>query len=277
MTTRIQQGGLQIASVLYDLIVNEALPNTGVSASQFWQGFELLLKDLTPKNRTLLIKRDTLQASIDQWHAERQGKGQAIVMDEYQEFLKGIGYLVDQGDNFSISTSNVDDEIAQIAGPQLVVPVTNARFALNAANARWGSLFDALYGSDIIDSEDGRQAGKGYNAARGASVVNYAMAFLDNSAPLESGSHQDVVEYSIKASGAGQSLTALMSNGSDTGLKQSQQFTGYNTTDDKLSSILLGNNGLHIELQIDRDDVIGKTTRSGIKDVVMESAVSARV
>lgn len=269
MSKRIQQGGLQIASVLYDFIVNQALPNTGVAPSKFWQEFEQLLNDLSPKNQALLTKRDTLQASIDQWHIERQG--QPIDKKQYQDFLHDIGYLVDQNDDFSIETSNVDKEIAHIAGPQLVVPVTNARFALNAANARWGSLFDALYGSNVIGDSEGREATTQYNPVRGASVVEYAMNLLDDIAPLVEGSHRDVTAYRIEA----QQLSATIGDGSSTPLRHPQQFVGYNTHQDKLCSIVLVNNGLHIELQLDRNDPIGSTTSSGIKDIIMESAISA--
>lgn len=277
MTKRIQQGGLKIASVLYDLITAEALPGTSVSPAKFWSEFEQILLDLTPKNRALLAKRDALQLKIDGWH--RENNQQAINIEQYQDFLKEIGYLVVEGDDFSITTTNVDAEIALIAGPQLVVPVTNARFALNAANARWGSLFDALYGSDIIDNSGGCEPGQDYNPARGSAVVSSAMAFLDQAVPLATGSHKSVVQYSLAASGATKSLVATLSNGSKVALKQAQQFAGYLVTatdsDCELNTILLRNNDLHIEVQIDRQHLIGKTTSSGVKDVVIESAISA--
>tara|TARA_R110002167_G_scaffold91458_1_gene245991 strand:- start:29387 stop:31582 length:2196 start_codon:yes stop_codon:yes gene_type:complete len=272
MSKRIQQGGLQVAFELHDFIMNEALPETSVNPDDFWFAFEKIITELTPKNQALLAKRDTLQLLIDNWHVDEKKDFDVHV---YQSFLRKIGYLVDQGDDFAITTENVDNEIAKIAGPQLVVPVTNARFALNAANARWGSLFDALYGSDVIDDSNGSQAAAGYNPARGAKVVAYALAFLDQAAPLLHGSHENVQAYGLSQGSAPKQLIVTMLDGSTTRLKSAAQFKGYLGNDQELSSVLLVNNDLHIDIQIDRNDNIGKDTCSGIKDVVIESAISA--
>lgn len=272
MNQRIQQGGLQVAAELHDFICNEALPETSISSDNFWQAFEKIITELTPKNKALLAKRDELQLSIDHWH---KNNPQNADVNLYQSFLKDIGYLVDAGEDFAITTSNVDDEIAQIAGPQLVVPVTNARFALNAANARWGSLFDALYGTDIIDGNDGSEAGKTYNPARGAKVVAYAQAFLDQAAPLVNGSHKDVQYYTLSQEKHGKHLLITLADSSITTLQHPEQFIGFLGSDNELSSVLIVNNGLYIEIQIDANDNIGQSTNSGIKDVVIEAAISA--
>ncbi|ECA4546857.1 malate synthase G, partial [Salmonella enterica subsp. enterica serovar Typhimurium] len=187
MTERVQVGGLQVAKVLFDFVNNEAIPGTGVSADTFWTGAEAVINDLAPKNKALLAKRDELQAKIDGWHQARAG--QAHDAAAYKAFLEEIGYLLPEAEDFQAGTQNVDDEIARMAGPQLVVPVMNARFALNASNARWGSLYDALYGTDVISEEGGAEKGKGYNKVRGDKVIAFARAFLDEAAPLESGSH----------------------------------------------------------------------------------------
>ncbi len=270
MTDRVQVGGLQVAKVLYDFVNNQAIPGTGVTAEQFWEGATKVLKDLAPKNRALLEKRDALQAQIDEWHLAR--KGQAHDAVAYKAFLQEIGYLLPEAADFQASTQNVDDEIARMAGPQLVVPVTNARFALNAANARWGSLYDALYGTDVISEEGGAEKGKGYNKVRGDKVIAYARAFLDKSAPLAAGSHVDATGYRIDAG----KLLVSLKGGSNTGLRDDAQLVGFQGDAAAPTVVLLKNNGLHFEIQIDANSVVGKTDAAGIKDVLVESALTNR-
>ncbi|NLU13498.1 MAG: malate synthase G [Gammaproteobacteria bacterium] len=268
MTDRVQVGGLQVAKVLYDFVNNQAIPGTGVTAEQFWDGATKVLKDLAPKNRALLEKRDALQAQIDEWHLAR--KGQAHDAVAYKAFLQEIGYLLPEAADFQASTQNVDDEIARMAGPQLVVPVTNARFALNAANARWGSLYDALYGTDVISEEGGAEKGKGYNKVRGDKVIAYARAFLDKAAPLAAGSHVDATGYRIEAG----KLLVSLKGGSNTGLRDDAQLIGFQGDAAAPTVVLLKNNGLHFEIQIDPDSVVGKTDAAGIKDILLESALT---
>ena len=259
--------GLNVATALATFLETEALPDTGVSADAFWSGFAALLHDLAPRNKALLARRDELQAQIDAWHAEH--KGAPSDQAGYEGFLRGIGYLLPEPAPFSVATANVDAEIASIAGPQLVVPVSNARYALNAANARWGSLYDALYGTDAIDDEGGAARGKGFNPARGAKVVARAKAFLDEAVPLAHGSHVPVVGYAVE-NGA----LVARHNGGQTGLADPAQFAGYTGDPAAPTAVLLKRNGLHIELVIDRTHPIGKDDPSGLADVVMESAIS---
>lgn len=272
MTDRIQKGGLQIATVLHNLIANEIAPGTGIDPDSFWAEFEKTVEDLGPKNVALLKKRDRLQAQIDQWH--RDHKGQEFDAAAYKAFLTEIGYLVPEGDDFSIATSGVDDEIATLAGPQLVVPVMNARFALNAANARWGSLYDALYGTDVIPEDGGADKTGGYNPVRGEKVIAWANGFLDEATPLAAGSHDDVAAYKLIESGGVKALAVTLQDGSESGLKSPDQFVGYLGDDGAPTSILLKNNGLHIEIQIDKNHPIGSSHESGVKDVVLESALT---
>jgi malate synthase len=269
MTERIQIGGLQVAKVLSDLVSDKIAPGTDVEPAKFWAELEAILADLAPKNRQLLQKRDDLQAQIDTWHRDNQ----AFDASAYKQFLTDIGYLVAEQGDLAVSTENVDAEIATIAGPQLVVPVMNARFALNAANARWGSLFDAFYGTDVIAEINGAEKGKSYNPLRGAQVVAKACEFLDMTAPLTKGSHSEVTEYALVDNGGEKVLEVTLVNGSKASLAKAEQFVGFNSGD-KLASILLCNNNLHIEIQIDREDSVGKTVASGMKDVVLESAIS---
>lgn len=261
MTDRVNRYGLQIATELYEFAETSALPGTGVDAETFWSGFAMLVEDLTPTNRALLEERDEIQKQIDSWHIAR--KGQKSDMEVYKAFLSEIGYLVPQGGDFQIETANVDPEIATIPGPQLVVPIMNARYALNAANARWGSLYDALYGTDAL----GDLPEKGpFDPARGARVVAWAKEFLDDSVPLASGSHKGATGYSIK--------NGVLRIG-ETGLADPSQFVGYLGDAKNPTSILLRKNGLHVEIKIDAENQIGKTDSAHVADLILESAMSA--
>ncbi|MDO4223683.1 MAG: malate synthase G [Acinetobacter sp.] len=264
MTERIQQGKLAIAKELYDFIENEALPNSGLDSATYWKNFEQVVVDLSPKNTALLQKRDEIQAKLDAWHRNNPFEPAA-----YKAFLQEIGYLVPDVEDFKITTENVDDEIATIAGAQLVVPVRNARYCLNAANARWGSLYDALYGFDVIPEADGAEKGKGYNPVRGEKVIAFAKNFLDETFPLAQGSHADVEQYRIE----NQSLVAVV-NGQATTLKNAAQLLGFNGDAQAPSEIVLKNNGLHVIIEIDANSPIGKTDKAGVKDVVLEAAVT---
>ena len=268
MTERVQVGGLQVAKVLYDFVNNEAIPGTGVDADAFWAGASSVIHDLAPKNRALLAKRDDLQAQIDAWHQARAG--QAHDAAAYKAFLQEIGYLLPEAEDFQATTQNVDEEIASMAGPQLVVPIMNARFALNAANARWGSLYDALYGTDVIPEEDGASKGPGYNEVRGNKVIAYARAFLDEAAPLETGSHADSTGYRIDAG----KLVVSLKDGSTTGLQNPAQLRGFQGDANAPIAVLLKHNGIHFEIQIDPSSPIGQTDAAGVKDVLMESALT---
>ncbi|MBK9428030.1 MAG: malate synthase G [Gammaproteobacteria bacterium] len=268
MTERVQQGGLHIARVLDDLVRTEILPGLGIEPATFWAGFEALLTDLAPENARLLAVRDDFQQRIDAWHRERADQPQDPAA--YKAFLTAIGYLLPEGDDFAVTTQNVDPEVATIAGPQLVVPITNARYALNAANARWGSLYDALYGNDVIPETDGAVRGPGYNPVRGAKVIAYAREFLDASAPLATGSHADAIGYRI-VNGA---LVIRLDNGASTGLKTPAQWVGYQGNPDSPDCVLLKNNGLHIEIQFDPDHYVGRDDPAHIKDLCLESAIT---
>ena len=268
MTERVQVGNLQVAKVLFDFINEQAIPGTGVEANAFWAGVDTLIHDLAPKNRALLAKRDDLQASIDGWH--REHAGQAHDAAAYKKFLQEIGYLLPEPADFSITTENVDEEIATMAGPQLVVPIMNARFAINAANARWGSLYDALYGTDAISEEGGAEKGKGYNKVRGDKVIAFARAFLDEAAPLAKGSHVDATAYAIKN---GQLIVSLK-DGSETGLQHADKFIAFQGDAAAPQAVLLKNNGMHFEIQIDPTSPIGQTDAAGVKDVLMEAAIT---
>ncbi|TLX64493.1 malate synthase G [Stutzerimonas nosocomialis] len=267
MTERVQIGGLQVARVLYDFVNDEAIPGTGIEQQAFWQGAAAVIHDLAPKNRALLAKRDALQAQIDAWHQARTGQAHDPVA--YKAFLEDIGYLLPQPEDFQAGTLNVDEEIARMAGPQLVVPIMNARFALNAANARWGSLYDALYGTDAISEEGGASKGPGYNDVRGARVIAFARNFLDQAAPLESGSHADARGYRIE----GDRLVVDLPAGA-TSLRDRTQLSGYQGDHTAPQAILLTHNGLHFEIQIDSDSPIGQTDAAGVKDILMESALT---
>ncbi|MEZ9540015.1 malate synthase G [Shewanella sp. 10N.286.51.B8] len=268
MTARIQVGGLQVAQALWQLVDSDICPGTGIDSATFWAKFEDIITEFAPINVALLEKRQQLQQQIDQWHTKHPAKD--VNPDQYKAFLSEIGYLVPEGDDFQISTENVDHEIAAQAGPQLVVPVKNARFALNAANARWGSLYDALYGTDAISQQDGAELTKQYNPIRGNKVIAFAKHHLDTAAPLVQGSHADVTRYYIDA---GQ-LRMQLTDGTITSLTQAQKCVGYQGSADAPSAILLVNNGLHIEIQIDPDSVIGSSDSAGVKDLLVEAAVT---
>ena len=272
MAPFIEVGDLKVDEGLYRLVKDEIAPGTGVSVERFWKSLGEIVRDLEPKNRSLLEKRDRLQAQIDQWHRAR--KGQAFNRDEYQAFLKEIGYLVPEGKNFRVTTANVDPEITDIAGAQLVVPLDNARYALNAANARWGSLYDALYGTDVIPEEGGAEKGEHYNPRRGAKVIAYAEEFLDKVVGLKRGSYSDVAKFSLRRIGRKKQLAATLKDGSTVALANGGKFLGYREEKGELTSILLSNNGARIEIQIDRKHPIGKAHPAGVKDVVLEAAIT---
>ncbi|MGY2291809.1 malate synthase G [Pseudomonas sp. SDO528_S397] len=268
MTEHVQVGGLQVAKVLFDFVNNEAIPGTGLSADQFWAGADKVIHDLAPKNKALLAKRDDFQARIDGWHQSHAGKAHDPVA--YKAFLQDIGYLLPEAADFQASTQNVDDEIARLAGPQLVVPVMNARFALNASNARWGSLYDALYGTDAISEADGAQKGPGYNKVRGDKVIAFARAFLDEAAPLAAGSHVDSTGYKIVDG----KLVVSLKGGSNSGLRSDAQLIGYHGDAQHPTAVLLKHNGLHFEIQIDASTPVGQTDAAGVKDLLVEAALT---
>jgi len=268
MTDRVAVGNLRVARSLYDFITDEALPGTGIVADSFWAGVDKVITDLSPRNAELLTRREDLQAQIDRWHRQRIIGG--IDEGEYRQFLTDIGYLLPEPADFTISTSGVDTEITSTAGPQLVVPILNARFALNAANARWGSLYDALYGTDVISTDGGAQAGSSYNAVRGDKVIAYAKRFLDDVLPLSSGSYADITRLLISEG----ELEVALADGDITGLADPGQFAGYLGDPAAPTSVLLINHGLHIEIQIDPVSAIGSTDPAGISDVVLESAIT---
>ena len=257
---------------LYDLVAEEIAPGTGVDPEAFWEGLARIVRELGPKNRELLEERDSLQRQVDSWHLEHQG--QPIDQNEYQAFLMEIGYLVPEGGDFEIATVNVDPEIAKLAGPQLVVPVNNARYALNAANARWGSLYDALYGTDVVPDDDGAERSALYNPVRGQKVIAYSESFLDQYVPLQKGSYSDVLEFQVVHPESGARLTAKRNGGGPVGLARTDQFAGYIESNGQLRSVLLRNNALHIEIQIDRGHPVGGEHPAGVKDIVLESAVT---
>ncbi|MFW6076871.1 MAG: malate synthase G [Hyphomicrobiales bacterium] len=269
MTEMIRHGELQIARVLYDFVNDEALPGTGVAPDDFWDGAARIINTLAPKSRALVAERAALQGSIDDWHRAR--RGQPHDPDAYRAFLSDIGYLMpDDGDDVSVSTARVDDEIARVAGPQLVVPMNNARYALNAANARWGSLYDGLYGTDAIPASDGAERGDHFNPRRGEKVVAWAKAFLDDAVPVFGGSHAEAARYYV----ADGKLVIALGSGSKTGLVEPGQFVGFAGDASEPSAILLVNNGLHIEVVIDRSNQVGRSDDAGVADMMLEAAVT---
>ncbi|MER9068998.1 malate synthase G [Mesorhizobium sp. M0902] len=266
MTDRVEIAGLRIARALHDFVVNEALPGTGIEAEAFWSGFSAIVHDLSPKNRALLEKRDAMQDKLDRWYRDN---GAPVDMEAYTSFLREIGYLLPEGPAFSVTTENVDPEIASVAGPQLVVPVMNARYALNAANARWGSLYDALYGTDAIPETAGAERGNKFNPARGAKVVAWVKSFFDEAVPLTTGKWAGVNGLSV-ANG----MLRLGEGAGATTLADLRQFAGYRGDAADPEAVLLVKNGLHIEIVIDRNNQIGRTDPAGIADVVLESALT---
>ncbi|MGO0061058.1 malate synthase G [Brevibacillus fluminis] len=260
-------GNLRVSRILYTFIQNEALPGTGVSSEQFWSGFDKLIHDFTPKNKALLAKRDHLQHQIDSWHKEHRD---AFSFPEYKAFLQHIGYLEPDVADFEIDTAGIDDAITLQAGPQLVVPVNNARYAINAANARWGSLYDALYGTDAIEEDGGAERGSTYNPVRGERVIAFAKQFLDQSAPLQGASHSEAVRYSIVDG----TLCVELGNAKTTTLADASRLAGYSGDPADPTAVLLKNHGLHFEIQIDRAHPIGSTDAAGVKDILMESALT---
>lgn len=265
MTARIQKGKLAIAKELYDFIENEALPGSGLDSETYWKNFEQVVVDLSPKNKALLAKRDELQAKIDEWNRNNK-----FELGAYKAFLTEIGYLLPEVEDFQITTENVDEEIALLAGPQLVVPVRNARYCLNAANARWGSLYDALYGFDVISEEGGAEKGKGYNPVRGAKVIEFAKNFLNEIFPLAQGSHADATKYAIEQN----KLVVTLKDGTKTGLAHEAQFVGFNGEEANPSEVVLLSNGLHVIIEIDANSPIGQTDLAGVKDLTLEAAVT---
>ncbi|MDC5414860.1 malate synthase G [Acinetobacter baumannii] len=265
MTARIQKGKLAIAKELYDFIENEALPGSGLDSETYWKNFEQVVVDLSPKNKALLAKRNELQAKIDEWHRNNK-----FELGAYKAFLTEIGYLLPEVEDFQITTENVDEEIALLAGPQLVVPVRNARYCLNAANARWGSLYDALYGFDVISEEGGAEKGKGYNPVRGAKVIEFAKNFLNEIFPLAQGSHADATKYAIEQN----KLVVTLKDGTKTGLAHEAQFVGFNGEEANPSEVVLLSNGLHVIIEIDANSPIGQTDLAGVKDLTLEAAVT---
>ncbi|GKS76953.1 malate synthase G [Acidovorax sp. SUPP950] len=268
MTDRTTVHGLQVATSLHRFVEDRVLPGTGVDSEAFWKGFSALVSDLAPRNIALLAERDRLQSELDTWH--RANPGPVQNMAAYRAFLEQIGYLVPQPADVQATTANVDDELATQAGPQLVVPILNARYALNAANARWGSLYDALYGTDAIPETDGAEKGQGYNPVRGARVIAFAREVLDQAAPLAQGTHKNAAGYRVE----GGQLVVALEGGGTTGLQEPAQFVGYQGEASAPSSVLLRHHGLHLDLQIDRSTPIGKTDPAGVSDLVVEAALS---
>ena len=268
MTARTECHGLHVATVLHQFIENEVLPGTGINSDTFWKGLAQIVNDLAPKNAALLAERDRLQTELDQWH--RAHPGPITDVAAYRTFLESIGYLLPMPKEVKVVTENVDAELALTAGPQLVVPILNARYALNAANARWGSLYDALYGTDVIPEADGATRAGSYNPVRGSKVVAFVRNFLNQSAPLNQGSHVDATSYAVSEG----KLVVTLKDGSHAELKDAAQFIGYQGQPSAPSSVLLKNNGLHIDIRIDRSTPIGRDDAAGVTDVVIESALS---
>ncbi|MEQ8515421.1 MAG: malate synthase G, partial [Chromatocurvus sp.] len=267
-SSHVKRAGLQVHQQLVELLEQEIAPGISANPETFWQSLADLVRDFTPRNQALLETREVLQQQIDTWHREHPGRDYDTAA--YRAFLQKIGYLLPADEPFTISTENVDPEVASVAGPQLVVPVMNARYALNAANARWGSLYDALYGTDVIPEDGGAERGGSYNPVRGDRVIALAREFLDAHFPLEHASHKDATTYSVHAG----ALSVTFDDGAESGLQFPGQFVGYGGDPEKPHSILLKHNGLHADILIDRDSEIGATDAAGVCDVILESAVT---
>ena len=268
MSDRIEYGNLKVSKELDNFLRKEVVPEIDVDPENFWKSFEKVLEEFGPRNKELLEKRETIQKQIDDWHLAKKDKGHNH--EEYLNFLKEIGYLIDEGEDFQITTQNVDDEIKKVAGAQLVVPVMNARFSLNAANARWGSLYDALYGTDMISEDGGAEKSGPYNPIRGEKVIEFSKSFLDDTVPLSNVSYSEVTGFSVENG----TLKVNTSGQATDSLKNQSQFIGYTGDPDSPSGILLKNNNLHIEIQVDPEDSVGRDDPANIKDVVLESAVT---
>ena len=267
MSQSAQEFGLKVAKPIHDLVNQSILPGTGIKPDHFWSGFAAIVERFAPINAHLLSVRDDLQSQIDNWHIDHR---ESFEFSEYKAFLQDIGYLAVQGDAFGINPKNVDTEITHQAGPQLVVPIMNARFALNAVNARWGSLYDALYGNDVIPEQGGAEKAGGYNPVRGQRVIDYGRDFLDGAAPLEEGSHHGVTSYRV----INGQLEVLLESNASSRLRSQKQFVGYLGEPNNPTSILLINNGLHFEIQVDYRNNVGSSDKAGVKDIVLEAALT---
>ncbi|HUP80622.1 MAG TPA: hypothetical protein VM260_18885, partial [Pirellula sp.] len=272
MNARVQVSGLSVDQRLFDLVESEMTPGTGVESARVWSELAAIVSDLGPTNRQLLEARNAIQERIDAWHV--QYRCVPFESAVYENFLRGIGYMLPEGPDFQINTQDVDPEIANIHGPQLVVPLDNARYAINAANARWGSLYDALYGTDVIDESEGAERTAAYNPIRGSRVVSFVHAFLDAHVGLRDAKYSDVAQFSIADSPSGMQLMATLKNDKSVVLQSPEKFVGFRRTSERIESLLLRDNGLHIELLMDRDHPIGRLHSAGIKDVVLESAIT---
>ena len=272
MADVVNIGGLKVAGILYRLVRDEIAPGTGVDADAFWHSLDRIVQVLAPKNRQLLEQRKSLEKQIAAWCVAR--RGQPLKMDEYKSFLAQIGYQIAEGADFHVSTANVDREIAVVSGPQLVVPLDNARYALNAANARWGSLYDALYGTNVIPEDSGAEKGKAYNPVRGSKVIAQTEAFLDEAVGLARGKFSDVRQFSLEDKDGTKQLVATLSDGGVVGLAAPGKFVGFTEQGSELTAFVLKNNELHIEVQIDRNHPIGKAHAAGVKDVLLEAAIT---
>ena len=268
MVQRVNKFGYEVDKALLDFINTDVLSGLDIEEEAFWNNFASFINKFSAKNSALLNKRLELKKKIDDWHLSNKSKD--ININEYKDFLSGIGYLVPEGESFGIETKGVDDEISNICGPQLVVPITNARYALNAANARWGSLYDALYGTDVISEDNGAKREGGYNPIRGDKVIAFAKNFLDETIPLEGGSYKDVLGFEFKDG----NINAILAEGNRTQLKEPDKYVGYTDNGDNSYGLLFINNNLHFEIQVDNSHPIGTTDRAGIKDILMESAIT---